>query len=367
MFFNMYQMNFSFYPQARQENSIRGIIAFHFAHHKDYNGVKMKNKIVKFIIATLLACLCIFPLSGASASTQEVYLGGIPAGFSLNTRGVTVVGITDVATEHGKFSPGKDAGLQIGDVILSIGGKDVNSSQDIAAAVENKSEAKVIYTRGNETKETVIKPGKDAFGKYKLGLFIRNYVSGIGTLTYVKNNLFTSLGHPILDEHGNLIEITGGSLINCTVTGVIKGERGKAGELKGIFLKNAPFAKAAYNTSTGVTGSICDEEIERLNLRKVETGEAKVGSATVYTTVKGSEPKEYSISIVKIDKNEKDNKNLVVKITDEELIGITGGIVQGMSGSPILQDGKLVGAITHVFINDPERGFGISVANIIEK
>jgi len=213
--------------------------------------------------------------------------------------------------------------------------------------------------------QTVIKPEKDALGKYKLGLFIRNYVSGIGTLTYVKDGKFTSLGHPILDEQGNLIEITGGSLLNCTITGVIKGERGRAGELKGVFLKNTAFATAKCNTKTGVTGTMKEGEVERLNLRKVEMGEAKVGSATVYTTVNGSEPKEYSMSIVKVDKGEKDNKNLVIKITDDELIDITGGIVQGMSGSPILQNGKIVGAVTHVFINDPERGFGVSVQNII--
>lgn len=146
---------------------------------------------------------------------------------------------------------------------------------------------------------------------------------------------------------------------------MIKGERGRAGELKGVFLKNTAFATAEYNTKTGVTGTMKEGEVERLNLRKVEMGEAKVGSATVYTTVNGSEPKEYSMSIVKVDKGEKDNKNLVIKITDDELIDITGGIVQGMSGSPILQNGKIVGAVTHVFINDPERGFGVSVQNII--
>ena len=146
--------------------------------------------------------------------------------------------------------------------------------------------------------------------------------------------------------------------------GVIKGERGKAGELKGVFLKNAPFATAEANTKTGIIGTMKEGEIERLGLRKVEIGEAKVGSATVYTTVSGSEPKEYSMSIVKVDKDEKDNKNLVIKITDDELLSITGGIVQGMSGSPILQDGKIVGAVTHVFINDPERGFGVAVQNI---
>ena len=324
----------------------------------------MKNKFIKFLIATLIVCFCVFPLNAASAST-EIYLGGIPAGFSLNTRGVTIVGITDVNTENGKVSPGKEAGLKLGDVILSINDQEINNSKDIAAAVTDGKPAVVEFTRAGENMQTVIKPEKDALGKYKLGLFIRNYVSGIGTLTYVKDGKFTSLGHPILDEQGNLIEITGGSLLNCTITGVIKGERGRAGELKGVFLKNTAFATAEYNTKTGVTGTMKEGEVERLNLRKVEMGEAKVGSATVYTTVNGSEPKEYSMSIVKVDKGEKDNKNLVIKITDDELIDITGGIVQGMSGSPILQNGKIVGAVTHVFINDPERGFGVSVQSII--
>ena len=231
-------------------------------------------------------------------------------------------------------------------------------------AVADGKAAMLTYTRAGEKLQTVIKPEKDALGKYKLGLFIRNFISGIGTLTYVKGNEFTSLGHPILDENENMIEIIDGNLLNCTIMGVIKGERGKAGELKGVFLKNAPFATAEANTKTGIIGTMKEGEIERLGLRKVEIGEAKVGSATVYTTVSGSEPKEYSMSIVKVDKDEKDNKNLVIKITDDELLSITGGIVQGMSGSPILQDGKIVGAVTHVFINDPERGFGVAVQNI---
>lgn len=323
----------------------------------------MKNKLIKFIIAVFVLCFCLTPFGMASAST-EVYLGGIPAGFSLNTRGVTVVGITDVNTENGKVSPGKEAGLKVGDIILNIGDYEINNSKDIALAVADGKAAMLTYTRAGEKLQTVIKPEKDALGKYKLGLFIRNFISGIGTLTYVKGNEFTSLGHPILDENGNMIEIIDGNLLNCTITGVIKGERGKAGELKGVFLKNAPFATAEANTKTGIIGTMKEGEIERLGLRKVEIGEAKVGSATVYTTVSGSEPKEYSMSIVKVDKDEKDNKNLVIKITDDELLSITGGIVQGMSGSPILQDGKIVGAVTHVFINDPERGFGVAVQNI---
>ena len=253
----------------------------------------MKNKLIKFIIAVFVLCFCLTPFGMASAST-EVYLGGIPAGFSLNTRGVTVVGITDVNTANGKVSPGKEAGLKVGDIILNIGDYEINNSKDIALAVADGKAAMLTYTRAGEKLQTVIKPEKDALGKYKLGLFIRNFISGIGTLTYVKGNEFTSLGHPILDENENMIEIIDGNLLNCTIMGVIKGERGKAGELKGVFLKNAPFATAEANTKTGIIGTMKEGEIERLGLRKVEIGEAKVGSATVYTTVSGSEPKEYS-------------------------------------------------------------------------
>lgn len=326
----------------------------------------MKNKFIKIIVVTFILCFCLMPFGMASAST-EVYLGGIPAGFSLNTRGVTVVGIIDVNTENGKVSPGKEAGLKLGDIILNIGNYEINNSKDIAEAVADGKPSLLTFTRSGEKMQTVIKPEKDALGKYKLGLFIRNFISGIGTLTYVKGDKFTSLGHPILDENGNMIEIIDGNLLNCTITGVIKGERGRAGELKGVFLKNAPFAAATANTKTGIIGTIKEGEAERLGLKKVEVGEVKVGNATVYTTVSGSEPKEYTMSIVKVDMNEKDNKNLVIKITDDALIDITGGIVQGMSGSPILQDGKIVGAVTHVFINDPERGFGVAIQNIEDK
>ena len=159
---------------------------------------------------------------------------------------------------------------------------------------------------------------------------------------------------------------TGGKLFGCAITGFIKGEFAKPGELKGVFNKENQIGLIDKNTETGVYGSL----IKGYNLKKykkIELGEGKIGNASIYTTINGSVPKEYSISIVKIDTTDKSNKNYVLKITDKELLMETNGIVQGMSGSPIVQDGKLIGAVTHVFTNDSSRGFGISINNMINK
>lgn len=325
----------------------------------------MKKNLLK-IILLLVICFTFIsvPFPAAADVDNFVYLGGIPAGFSLNTRGATVVGLSEVITDGVAVSPSKEAGVKNGDIILGVSGTDVNTSAEIEKAIEGKTEVELKILRGDEIIYIKVKPQPDNLCKNKLGLFIRNNVSGIGTITFVKDGRFASLGHPVLTDSGNLIEILNGKLYNCTVTGAIKGEKGKAGELRGIFLKDEPFAFAEVNKQSGIYGTISDENLKKLNLKKVETGEAKIGNAKIYTTVDGSTPKEYDISIVKVDKNEASNKNLVIKITDEDLIKITGGIVQGMSGSPILQGGKIVGAVTHVFINDPLRGFGIIIENM---
>ena len=153
-------------------------------------------------------------------------------------------------------------------------------------------------------------------------------------------------------------------MFNCEITGFIKGERGRAGELRGTFDRRRKIASLDKNLNSGVYGDICDNE-NLSNLREIELGNAKMGDASIYTTINGTCPKEYSISIIKVDTISRDTKNFVIRITDQRLLELTGGIVQGMSGSPIVQNGKLVGAVTHVFINDPTRGFGISIDNMI--
>ena len=285
----------------------------------------------------------------------------MPAGFTLNTRGVEVVGICDVITEKGLISPLKNSGISEGDTILSINGFEINNANDIKNAIENE-DAIIEFTHCQQKYIKQVKAAKDINGQYKLGVYIRDCISGIGTITYIKGDRFASLGHPVLNSEGKLFDISGGNLYESKITGYIKGIRGRAGELRGVFVKQNPIAKIEKNLICGVYGSLTDN-FDKSNLIKTTIGQATVGDAYIYSTIDDQTPKKYSISIIKIDEGE--NKNFVVKITDKNLISQTGGIVQGMSGSPIIQNNKLVGAITHVFINDPTRGFGIKIDNMI--
>ncbi len=325
--------------------------------------MKVKNKI--FSILILIFSLLYFGVNNVYATNEKVYLGGMTAGFSLYTRGATVVGLCDVITIDGISSPSKKAGIIVGDIILSIDNNDVNSAKDIENIVKSNKEVKINVDRNGENFTFNLVPAKDVSGQFKLGVFIRDCINGIGTVTYIKNDKFASLGHPVINNEGALLKIISGKMFPCYITSVIKGERGKAGELRGVFDRSCEMAKIENNCENGVYGTVCKNNFATSNLKEIEIGSAKIGDATIYSTIDGDKICSYRISIIKVDVENKQNKNFVVKITDKKLIDKTGGIVQGMSGSPIVQDGKLVGAITHVFINDPSRGFGIDICNMI--
>ena len=322
----------------------------------------MKKKRILMLVF-LSICLLFTTKTNFAYAENVYYLGGYPAGFEILTRGVTVVGLTDVLGENGVVSPSKEAGITVDDVILSIGTYEINSSLDVEKAIKNGEKQSLTIKRENEILNLTIKPAKDLNGDYKIGVFIKNAINGIGTITYFTNDRFASLGHPVIHD-GEIVQTMGGKLYGCTITGFVRGEYAKPGELKGVFNKENQIGLIDKNTETGVYGNL----LKGYNLKKykkIELGEGKIGNASIYTTINGNIPKEYSISIVKIDLGENSNKNFVLKITDKELIKETNGIVQGMSGSPIVQDGKLIGAVTHVFTNDSSRGFGISINNMI--
>ncbi len=321
----------------------------------------MKKKIA-FLSVVLSFVIVLASTFNVAIADEKIYLGGMPAGFTLTTRGVEVVGMCDVVGEKSVYSPAKDCGIEVGDVILNIDNEEINNVVDIENCVKNKKEVVLTIKRGEETMLKTIKPAKDISGSEKLGIFIKNGVSGIGTITFIKGNRFASLGHPIISEQGDIVEIKGGYIYNCNITDCVKGERGKAGELKGVFLRSNPIACVDKNLQCGVYGVINDGC--NYDLIEIQTGEAVPGDAQIFSTIKGKEPKYYDISIIKSDLFEQ-NKNFVIKINDKDLLDVTGGIVQGMSGSPIVQNGKLVGAVTHVFINDPTRGFGIDINKMI--
>lgn len=333
----------------------------------------MRNSIKRFS-AVLTACILLFIFSCAGtavfAQKKEVYIGGMPAGFTMGLGGAQIVGVCEILTEDGTACPARQADLAVGDMILSYGGIKIESAADIdsALAVKGGESAEVVICRDHEEIRKEICPAKDIVcGKYKLGVLIRDSVSGIGTVTYIEKDTlrFGSLGHAVADESGEPMRLNAGSIYRCSIVNVIRGERGKAGELKGIFLNDKGIATADINCGSGIFGNFeKDYDFASLELAEISLN-AQPGNAVIYTTVDGITPQKYSIQIVKSDISNRQNKNFVIRITDKNLLDVSGGIVQGMSGSPILQDGKLVGAVTHVFLNDPTRGYGISIKNMI--
>ncbi len=331
----------------------------------------MKKRCLQlFILITIVAvCFSANSFGTGFADGDYVYLGGMPCGFSLETRGAHVIGLCDVVGENGIYSPAKNAGVNVGDVLLKIDQDNVNTAEEIETALKKTGETAVLTVlRGGEKILLEIKPAVDVGGEKKLGLFVRSAVNGIGTITYLDRSLhYGALGHPVLNDDGSLLDIVGGTAFACSITGVVKGTRGSPGELRGIFLRDQSIGCVETNLRTGIYGMMKQENgFELKKILIAQKGVAKIGEAKIYTTIDGVTPKEYRISIAKVDRDSADNKNLVIKITDKTLLAETGGILQGMSGSPIVQGKTLIGAVTHVFVNDPTRGFGILIENMLK-
>lgn len=334
------------------------------------------RKLGVLILGTALSFSCLFHSYNAltaSAEQKTVYVGGMSAGFTLKTEGAQIIGICEVVSDNGISSPALESGLRTGDTIMKVGGIRVDSINALNEIV-NKSQGNTIpveIERGKESLTLDIQPKKDKITqKYKIGVLVRDSVSGIGTVTYIdkEKGRFGSLGHTVVGENNHQMKISDGTVYECNIVGICKGIRGKAGELRGMFLSDKVFGNAEKLCNCGIFGKISkDFETDGLTSAVATSQGAKPGDAYIYSTVSGVCPKRYEIEIVKIDKNNKENKNYVIKITDSELIEETGGIVQGMSGSPILQDGKLIGAVTHVFLNDPTRGYGIDIQTMLQQ
>lgn len=308
-----------------------------------------------------------------NTNEEYIYAGGNAVGIYLNTKGVMLIGNNSIITKNGLVDTLKNSELQIGDIILKINDQIIYDINDITKNInleENKGNpAKITYLRKNKELETYLFPALDIeSGKYKLGIWVKNDASGVGTLTYItEDGRFGALGHSInVSNTKQAYSISGGKLYNCNIIGVNKGKKGKAGELKGLFLqgKNAQ-GEIDKNISTGIYGNISENStlLENVKERRYQIGgrfTARPGKAKILCCVRGNEVKEYEIEIIKTNyQNSQKEKSMVIKITDKELLNETGGIVQGMSGSPIIQNNKIIGAVTHVFVNDSTKGFGL--------
>ena len=299
-----------------------------------------------------------------------VYLGGFPIGIKLYCDGVVVVDTQNVETSGAVLNPAQKAGILKGDIIKSIDGVKVTTNSEVSKIIEdsNGKELKMQILRNGEIKNVVFSSVYSTVsGGYKAGLWIRDSSAGIGTVTfYTQDGEFASLGHAVCDvDTGELLPISTGETTDAKITGCYKGKSGAAGELCGI-LESKSTGKIMVNKSIGIYGVFNEVDTTKTLYPLCRKNEVKMGAAQIVTTVEEGKQEAFNIEIERIDYISGENKNLVIKVTDENLIGKTGGIIQGMSGSPIIQNGKLVGAVTHVFLNDPTGGYGIFAETMFE-
>ncbi|MDD7614271.1 MAG: SpoIVB peptidase [Clostridiaceae bacterium] len=316
----------------------------------------------------------IFPIKSAKVKVSRrkyVVPGGNAFGIRLYTKGVMIIRIDGVTTPSGNVSPGKAAGLKEGDMIISVDGVDVYRNRELSAifASSGGKTLKLEIERDSKKKEINFTPvlcSEDS--TYKGGLWIRDSTAGIGTVTWYDrtNGIFAGLGHAVCDaDTGEIMPLSGGDAVEAEIKGCYKGTNGSAGELCGVF-SSGSIGSLYINGETGVYGIMdsfdADDKVVPVALRQ----EVKTGAAQIICTVDDTGAEYYNIEIRKIFDGTDNQRNMVIKITDPVLLEKTGGIVQGMSGSPILQNGMLVGAVTHVFVDDPTEGYAIFAQNMTE-
>lgn len=342
----------------------------------------MKNKIIfiLFIIFILSAGIIsyFYNFSFANKQTEEVNSNvkhyvcpiGRTIGLKLYTNGVLVVGMSEIKSDSGEsIKPYEGKNIKEGDMIKSINGKEISNTKELIEIV-NESKGKEIsikFQRDNEELYTTINPIKTKDNNYMLGLWVRDAAAGLGTLTYYDENKkqFAALGHGIQDiDTGNLLKISNGEIVTSKVISISKGKKGEAGTIRGIIDDGISIGKVIQNNNKGIYGEVTNiNYINKVKLPEVEVAqrkEVKKGKATVYCSLDNDEAKGYEIEIKKMFyNNSSDNKNMLIEITDKDLLEKTGGIIQGMSGSPIIQNGKFVGAVTNVLLNKPEVGYAI--------
>ena len=299
----------------------------------------------------------------------QVAVLGTPFGIKLYTEGVLVVGFTEIDSESGDKNPAKTAGLREGDFIVSLNGREVYTNEEVSAIIKSSDGELVVARISRNGKEKTISfyPARSrSSGIYRAGIWVKDSSAGIGTMTFYSPtyNVVAGLGHGICEsETGTLMSLSSGEFVTASIASYVKGEVGDAGELKGVFTgkKIAEFSK---NSENGVYGRVsCDinmTELIPVALRQ----DVRNAKGYIYTTIDGTEPDYYTCNI-KV-RNQGSVQNLLVEVTDERLLSATGGIVQGMSGSPIIQNGKLIGAVTHVLLDDPAKGYGIFAENMLE-
>lgn len=320
----------------------------------------------------LLGLINIKPVSVQVVDRRVVALCGTPFGIKMVTDGVMVVGtgaITDCNSRA--VSPAQIAGIQEGDIILSINGEKISSKKQLTKLVESSAgqPLSLVVRRGEQLTSLHLSPVRSSLdNSYHLGLWVRDSSAGIGTMTFYdpNNGCFAGLGHAICDvDTGQLMPLSQGEIVEASIIGVHAGKSGSPGQLQGAFVANRSIGSLYTNSYNGVYGRLMNQPVDAQTIPMAQCQEVRQGPVKILTTVSGQKPQLFDACIEKLSLSQDEpTKNMVLRITDPDLLELSGGIVQGMSGSPIIQDGMLVGAVTHVFVNDPTRGYGIFAENM---
>ncbi len=319
----------------------------------------MKNKIkILAISAILLSC----PID-TLAYSEYIIPGGESIGIEIQSDGIMIVGFYKVDGKYNKGNPS----LKVGDKITHVDGEKINKISELVSAMEKNADQAVELTvlRDNKEKTVSLELIKDG-NTYKTGLFVKDEITGIGTLTYIDGDTFGSLGHNIVESNTNkAIEVKSGTIFRSSITGIDRSFSGSPGGKNAKFYSAETYGDITKNIPSGVYGKYTDDLPNKKALKVASLEEIELGKAQIYTVLNGEEVGKYDIEITRVDADN-ETKNIYFAVTDEELLSKTGGIVQGMSGSPIVQGDKIIGAVTHVVISNPQNGYGISIVSMLE-
>ena len=324
--------------------------------------MKIKNKLLNAILLFLL----IIPLN-VFAYSSYIIPGGETIGIEVNSKGVLVVGFYKVNNSY----IGRSAGFEVGDKIIKLNGKDINNISSMIEIINETDKNTVEFTilRRSSEKNISLNLSEDSDGVLKTGLYVKDSINGIGTLTYIdpSTNIFGALGHEIIEKTtAEKFEIKDGIIFGANVVGIEKSTNGNAGEKTATYNKTEVFGKITGNEISGIFGKYTSNSENREKIEVAENKDIKTGDATIRTVIKDDKIEEFKINIIKLD-DSSDTKNILFEVVDDRLLKEAGGIVQGMSGSPIIQDNKIIGAVTHVIVNDTTKGYGIFITTMLKE
>lgn len=325
-----------------------------------------KHKITTLFV--LLLMNIIFPLN-VFAYSDYILAGGQNIGIQLNSKGIVVVGTYDI----GDANPAKEADLQIGDKITHINNVAVDSIEsmlNVINSLSNPTSIEITFVRGTDKSNTVLNLIKDSNDVYKTGLYVKDSINGVGTLTFIdpNTNIYGALGHEIVEKTtGQRLEIKDGKIYSSVVTGITRSNEGNPGEKNARYDVNDVYGNINENSSSGIFGTYT-EELPKTKLYKVgQKNDIQLGKASILTVIEGAKVEEFEINILKTNSTVQGTKNILFEVTDSRLLEASGGIVQGMSGSPIIQNDMIIGAVTHVVVDDCTKGYGIFITNMLEE